>query len=54
MGMVYAILNEEPRPRDVAPELPEPLASWLLRGLAKDPGRRFQNGDEMWKALPKG
>jgi eukaryotic-like serine/threonine-protein kinase len=51
--MLYAILHEEPRPREAAPDLPVPLADWLLRGLAKDPDRRFQNGDDMWKALPR-
>lgn len=51
-SLLYATLHEDPRPREDAPELPGALADWLLRGLAKEPARRFQSGEEMRKALP--
>jgi serine/threonine-protein kinase len=40
-----------PRPRDLAPDLPESLEDALLRALAKDPGERFPSTDHFRAAL---
>ena len=44
-----ATLSLQPRP--LAPQVPFPLASLVLRCLEKDPARRFQNGGELARAL---
>jgi hypothetical protein len=50
-SVLFSVMSGEPRPLDIGPELSEPMRAWLLRGLAKDPGQRFQNGHDMWEAL---
>lgn len=51
-AVTYRILHEDPPdPRQLAPSLPEALAAWLQRGLAKEPGERFADGGEMLEAL---
>ncbi|MCC7142661.1 MAG: serine/threonine protein kinase [Candidatus Eisenbacteria bacterium] len=42
-----------PDPRKLRPDLPAPLAEFLLRALAKDPARRFANGAEWLRALQR-
>ena len=47
-----AILDEEPADlRRDRPEIPGPVASVVMRGLEKDPARRFATAAEMVKAL---
>jgi serine/threonine protein kinase len=36
-------------PIDINPDLPESLSQAILKALSKDPGERFQNGDEFYK-----
>ncbi|MEQ8822046.1 MAG: serine/threonine-protein kinase [Sumerlaeia bacterium] len=36
-----------PKPRSLAPDLPEEIEAFLLKALAKDPGARFQSAAEM-------
>ncbi|HIQ01687.1 MAG TPA: serine/threonine protein kinase, partial [Anaerolineales bacterium] len=48
----YAVIHNHiftplPLPRDLKPELPEPLERMLLKALAKDPDDRFQTVEEM-------
>lgn len=40
-----------PPPRTVRPGLPDPIASIILKSLAKDPAQRHQTGEEMARAL---
>jgi serine/threonine-protein kinase len=40
-----------PRPRGLNPRLPPELEATILRGLEKDPGRRWQSTDEVLAAL---
>ena len=40
-------------PRDLPRDLPKPLAAVIDRALAKDPGRRFADADEMRRALSR-
>ena len=48
----YRILHEEPTdPRQFLPGLAAPLVTWLQRGLAKEPARRFADGGDMLEAL---
>ena len=51
-AVLYRVLHEDPPdPRQIDPSLPEPLAAWLRRGLAKAPADRFADGAEMREAL---
>lgn len=51
-AVIYRILHEDPPdPRQLVPSLPEALAAWLQRGLAKEPAERFADGAEMLEAL---
>jgi serine/threonine-protein kinase len=42
---------EAPDPRTINPELPADLAALILRCLAKEPGDRFANAEELEAAL---
>jgi tRNA A-37 threonylcarbamoyl transferase component Bud32 len=49
-----AVLTEEPpRPRQIAPELPEELEAIIQRAMAKEPEERFQSMEEMSSALAR-
>src|SRR5258708_40052914 len=49
---MYSIANDEPPDlRGLDPIVPGALATWVRRGLAKDPGRRFASGGAMLDAL---
>lgn len=51
-AVTYRVLHEDPPdPRQLTPSLPEALAAWLQRGLAKEPAERFADGGEMLEAL---
>lgn len=51
-AVIYRVLHEDPPdPRQIDPSLPEPIAAWLRRGLAKAPADRFADGAEMLEAL---
>jgi dienelactone hydrolase len=51
-ALVYAILNEDPRPPSrIRSELGEALEAVILRCLAKDPSARFAAGGEVVAAL---
>jgi hypothetical protein len=51
-AVIYRVLHEDPPdPRPLAPSLPEALAAWLRRGLAREPAERFASGGEMLEAL---
>ena len=42
MGVVLKHINEPlPRPRDINPNLPEPIEAVLIKALAKNPGHRY-------------
>lgn len=46
MDLLRSRLNSAPRPlRDVAPEVPEPLAAVVMRGLERDPAERTQTAE---------
>jgi serine/threonine-protein kinase len=52
----YAVIHDHiftplPLPRDLKPDLPEPLERMLLKALAKDPDDRFQTIEEMMEAF---
>jgi serine/threonine protein kinase len=52
----YAIIHDHifsplPMPRELNPDLPEPLERMLLKALAKDPDDRFQSVEELVTAL---
>jgi len=54
----YAIIHDHiftplPLPREINPDLPEPLERVLLRALAKKPDDRFQSVQELVSALEK-
>jgi serine/threonine protein kinase len=51
-AVLYRVLHEEPPdPRQLDPSIPEALATWLRRGLAREPAERFADGGEMLEAL---
>jgi serine/threonine-protein kinase len=45
------ILEEPPRPRSLAPEIPPALEAVVLKALRKDPRQRYQSAAEMAEAL---
>jgi len=49
--VVKHIIDPLPLPRSKNPELPEPIERVILKSLSKDPADRFQDADEMVKAL---
>jgi HAMP domain-containing protein len=52
MAVVVAhIQKEAPRPRSLNPKLPPELEAAILKGLQKDPARRWQSADEVLGAL---
>ncbi len=52
MQLMYQRVSEPPRdPRSVVPDLPDYLAHLILRCLAKDPARRYQNAGEILRDL---
>jgi serine/threonine protein kinase len=52
MAVVVAHIQQPPpKPRAVNPKLPAELEALILRGLAKDPARRYQSTDELVEAL---
>jgi serine/threonine-protein kinase len=52
MGVVAAHLQQPPpRPRSLKPGLPPELEAAVLKGLEKDPARRWQSADEVLDAL---
>lgn len=51
-ALMYRVLHEDPPdPRQLDPSLPDALAAWLQRGLAKEPVKRFAGCGEMLEAL---
>ena len=52
MAVVVAHIQQAPpRPRSVNPKLPPELEAVILKGLEKDPARRWQTADEILEAL---
>jgi tRNA A-37 threonylcarbamoyl transferase component Bud32/tetratricopeptide (TPR) repeat protein len=53
--MMRHVVDPVPDPRDIAPYrgFPDALVEIVLRALAKDPGERFKDADEMTQALQK-
>ena len=52
MAVVVAHIQQPPpRPRSVNPKLPPELEAVILKGLEKDPARRWQTADEILEAL---
>jgi serine/threonine-protein kinase len=52
MAVVAAHLQQPPpRPRSLNPRLPPELEAAILKGLQKDPARRWQSADEVLEAL---
>jgi len=52
MAVVVAHIQQAPpRPRSVNPKLPPALEAAILKGLEKDPARRWQSADEILEAL---
>ena len=49
--MVAHLQQAPPRPRSLNPRLPPELESAILKGLQKDPARRWQSADELLEAL---
>lgn len=47
-------MNSPPKdPRDFKPDMPEPIAQFLLKAIAKDPNERFQTAAEFKEALKR-
>ena len=52
MAVVVAHIQQAPpRPRSVNPKIPPELEAVILKGLEKDPARRWQTTDEILEAL---
>ena len=55
VSTVLQQLHDAPRPpRELRPDLPEPVAAVVLRALAKDPAERFASAEAMGQALGGG
>jgi len=52
-AVIYAILNEPPRPLDGEGAFPSELAAVVERALAKDPAARYATAEEMEQALAR-
>ncbi len=51
-SVLNAQVNETPRPpTEVNPAIPQALSDMVMRAMAKDPGLRFQTGEEFRNAL---
>lgn len=51
-AMIYAILNEEPKPIEkINPEVPDKYAKIIYKCLQKDPEKRYQNVSELLSDL---
>jgi len=52
MAVVVAHIQQlPPKPRSVNPKLPAELEALILKGLAKDPAKRWQTSDQLLEAL---
>jgi serine/threonine protein kinase len=52
MAVVVAHVQQAPpRPRSVNPKLPAELEAVILKGLQKDPAKRWQKADDLLEAL---
>jgi len=52
MAVVMAHIQQPPpRPRSLNPELPSELEAAIVKGLEKDPARRWQTADALLAAL---
>ena len=52
MALVMAHIQQPPpRPRSVNPKVPPELEAVILKGLQKDPAKRWQTTDEILEAL---
>jgi serine/threonine-protein kinase len=52
MAVVVAHIQQlPPKPRSVNPKLPPELEALILKGLAKDPAKRWQTTDQLLEAL---
>jgi serine/threonine protein kinase len=51
--LVAHVQQPPPRPRSVDPRLPHELEEAILKGLQKDPARRWQSADEALQALSR-
>jgi serine/threonine protein kinase len=52
MALVVAHIQQQPpRPHDVNPKIPPELEAVILKGLQKDPAKRWQTTDEILEAL---
>jgi len=49
--VVAHIQQSPPRPRSVNPKLPAELEAVILKGLQKDPAKRWQSAGEILEAL---
>ena len=49
--MRKVVEGEIPAPRDANPELPEPIARWLIKSTQKQPADRYQDAAQMCDAL---
>jgi serine/threonine-protein kinase len=50
--LLHQRLEQEPIPiRDVAPRIPEPVATVVMRGLEREPDRRFAHAEDLGVAL---
>lgn len=49
--LIQIVAGPVPEVRDLAPDLPPSLQSWLVKALERDPARRFQNAAELVSAL---
>ncbi|HEY3570183.1 MAG TPA: protein kinase [Thermoanaerobaculia bacterium] len=52
-AVIYAILNEPPRPLDAGKAFPPELAKTIERALAKDPAKRYATAEEMEEDLAR-
>ncbi|HEY2294238.1 MAG TPA: protein kinase [Thermoanaerobaculia bacterium] len=52
-AMIYAILNEKPRPLDDGKVFPPELTATIERALAKDPAKRYATAEKMEEDLAR-
>ena len=52
LQMLYSRIHSDPRPlRDVAPDVPVPLAEVVMRALEREPGERQASADELGREI---